>query len=139
MQSGSKCAKVRFDPYDEGIAQETDAGMGPALLRLLPLNGPRGRKSANQSPLATGGESAPMSGVDYQGHTNRHLEGFARELPFCSCHYAREKKCRADQNVQKYGLTLMSGKMACKSVQKGQSQEKCSRRSWGRNQMGNPR
>jgi hypothetical protein len=34
------------------------------------------RKSATQSPSATGGESAQISAIDYQGYTNGHLEAF---------------------------------------------------------------
>src|SRR5580658_6845201 len=36
------------------------------------------RISATQSPMATGGESAHISAVDDQGHTNGHLEVLAR-------------------------------------------------------------
>jgi hypothetical protein len=45
------------------------------------------RIPANQSPMATGGESAQILGVDYQGHTSGHLEVFGKYLAkaqFCN-------------------------------------------------------
>jgi hypothetical protein len=41
-----------------------------------------GRIPANLSPLATGGESAQILGVDYQGYTSGHLEVFGKSRIF---------------------------------------------------------
>jgi hypothetical protein len=44
-------------------------------------NSEAGANQQTQSPVATGGESARISAIDYQGHTNGHLEDFVMGLP----------------------------------------------------------